>query len=139
MDLGGKCDGVALKQTVSYSSDPKLAINGSLKGGDGKVTNTNPSYAKITSLETTLLLHLQPGKDKDGVLVDTIKEPTILAFGTKQFKIIEKIEVDNPGGQVEAGVTEYLEIQASTFVKETDVSTDGALKETTILNQKNYA
>ena len=59
MDLGGKCDGVALKQTVSYSSDPKLAINGSLKGGDGKVTNTNPSYAKITSLETTLLLHLQ--------------------------------------------------------------------------------
>ena len=43
--------------------------------GDGKVTNTNPSYAKITSLgDDTTVTFTVTGKDKDGgVLVDTIK------------------------------------------------------------------
>ena len=49
MDVGGKCDGVSKAASVDPTSDAKLKLDGDLVAG-GKVTNANPSYAKITSI-----------------------------------------------------------------------------------------
>ena len=98
------------------------------------VTNANPSYVEITSLGDDSTGAKVTGEDKaGGTLVENITGTNKgTAFGKELFKVIKKIEVNkDPGGQVEAGVTEQ-EVQASSFVKETDVSSDGVFKAATI-------